>query len=267
MPLLHLVIVALIQGVTEFLPVSSSGHLILLPALTGAEDQGVVIDVAVHVGTLFAVIVFFRRDVAAATAGLPRLLAGDLRDPGALLSLNLIVATIPVVLCGALLVATGWIDLMRDIAVIGWTMLVFGVILWWADATGARTREAGDWTPRHAIALGLWQAAALIPGVSRSGITITGARFLGYGRPDAVRVAMLMSIPAIAASGVAAAVDIASAADAGLARDALIAAVLSFGSALAALWLMTRLLRFGGFAPYAVYRIALGGVLLLIAYG
>ena len=266
MPILHLVLVALIQGITEFLPVSSSGHLILLPALTGLNDQGVIIDVAVHVGTLGAVCLYFRQDVARAVRGLGLMLRGRIADRDAFLALALIVATIPVVIVGGILGVTGLDEAMRSMAVIGWAMLIFGIVLYWADRTGSETRRAEDWTLRHALIMGLWQVVALIPGTSRSGITITGARQLGYARQDAARLAMLMSIPTIAAAGILKGAEVIGDADWALARDGAIAAALAFLSALGALWLMMRLLRSVSFTPYVVYRCALGVVLLALAY-
>lgn len=266
MPILHLVLVALIQGITEFLPVSSSGHLILLPALTGLKDQGVIIDVAVHVGTLGAVCLYFRQDVARAVRGLGLMLRGRIADRDAFLALALIVATIPVVIVGGILGVTGLDEAMRSMAVIGWAMLIFGIVLYWADRTGSETRRAEDWTLRHALIMGLWQVVALIPGTSRSGITITGARQLGYARQDAARLAMLMSIPTIAAAGILKGAEVIGDADWALARDGAIAAALAFLSALGALWLMMRLLRSVSFTPYVVYRCALGVVLLVLAY-
>ncbi|SMX46788.1 undecaprenyl-diphosphate phosphatase [Actibacterium lipolyticum] len=266
MSLYYLLIVAVIQGVTEFLPVSSSGHLILLPSLTGHEDQGQVIDVAVHVGTLFAVILYFRQDVASAFGGLLRLIRGKIDTDGARLAFLLIVATIPVILCGLLLKLSGLDDAMRSIKVIGWTMLIFGLFLYWTDQKGPTTLKAEDWSLRHAIIMGLWQAVALIPGTSRSGITISGARQLGYKREDGAKIAMLMSIPTIIASGTLLGAEVAMTADAAAARDGAIAAVFAFGSALVALTLMMRLLRSTSFTPYVIYRVILGVVLLFIAY-
>ena len=267
MPLLHLFIVAVIQGVTEFLPVSSSGHLILLPELTGLEDQGQVIDVAVHVGTLFAVVLYFWSDVRAAAFGLGRLLRGKIDTQGAWLALCLIIATVPVVLFGLLLKLTGLDDAMRSMAVIGWTMLLFGLLLYWADQTGAEDKTADRWSLRDAFRMGLWQAIALIPGTSRSGITITAARMLGYKRADGAKLAMLMSIPTIIASGVLIGAEVAVTADASAARDGLIAALFAFVAALAALALMMRLLRSVSFTPYVIYRCLLGVFLLFLAYG
>jgi undecaprenyl-diphosphatase len=267
MPLFHLVLVAVIQGLTEFLPVSSSGHLVLLPHLTGLDDQGVMIDVAVHVGTLFAVILFFRRDVAVIAAGAGRLLRGRLDTQGAFLALCLGIATVPVVVAGLVLHLTGLSDALRSVAVIGWTMLGFGLVLYWADQVGASVKAARDWSLKDAAILGLWQAVALIPGTSRSGITITGARFLGYDRSEAARIAMLMSIPTIAASGVVLGADVVSHADWAVARDAALAAVLAFGAALLALGLMMHFLKRVSYTPYVVYRVILGAVLLVYAYG
>ncbi len=267
MPVFQLFLVAVIQGLTEFLPVSSSGHLILLPGLTGLQDQGQLIDVAVHVGTLGAVILYFWPDVRTGLAGLPRLLRGKIDTPGARLALGLVVATIPVILCGAVLHFTGLSDAMRSVAVIGWAMLIFGLVLYWADQTGGETRSAEDWTLKHALIMGLWQAVSLIPGTSRSGITITGARRLGYARSDAARLSMLMSIPTIAASGILLGGEALATANTAALRDGAIAAVLAFVSALLALSVMMRLLRSVSFTPYVLYRIVLGIALLVYAYG
>ena len=266
MTLFHLFLVAAIQGLTEFLPVSSSGHLILLPALTGLEDQGQAIDVAVHVGTLFAVILYFRSDVRVAAAGVGRLIRGRLDTPGAFLALCLMIATVPVMVVGLVLNVTGLDAAMRSTAVIGWSMLIFGIVLYWADQKGPSTRTADSWTLRHAIIMGLWQAVALIPGTSRSGITITGARFLGYAREDAAKLSMLMSIPTIIASGSLLGLKVASDANWAILRDGAIAAVFAFAAALLALVLMMRLLRSVSFTPYVVYRIVLGVILLGVAY-
>lgn len=266
MPILHLFLVAIIQGLTEFLPVSSSGHLILLPALTGMDDQGLVIDVAVHVGTLFAVIIYFWADVRLALAGIPRLLRGRVDTQGAWLAMCLAIATVPVVIVGLILNITGLDEMMRGVAVIGWTMLIFGLVLYWADQRGAQTKVAGQWSLRDAVIMGLWQVVALIPGTSRSGITITGGRLLCYARPDAAKLAMLMSIPTIAASGVLLGAKVAMQADTAAAKDGAIAAVFAFFAALLALALMMRLLRSVSFTPYVIYRVALGIVLLIYAY-
>lgn len=266
MTLTHLLILALIQGITEFLPVSSSGHLILLPNLTGMADQGQALDVAVHVGTLGAVILYFWQDVKGAMAGTLRLLQGKVDTQGAFLALCLLIATVPVVIVGLILKVTGLSDMMRSTAVIGWTMLIFGIVLYWADQKGPTEKTAANWSLRDAVIMGLWQAVALIPGVSRSGITITAGRQLGYDRNSAARLSMLMSIPTILASGTLLGLEVIGDADPGVARDAAIAAVFAFAAALAALALMFRLLRSVSFTPYVIYRVILGVILLGIAY-
>ena len=266
MPLFHLILIAALQGVTEFLPISSSGHLILLPALTGLDDQGKVIDMAVHVGTLSAVILYFWADVRLALIGLPRALIGRRDTEGEKLAFLLVIATIPVVIFGLILNLTGLDDAMRSITVIGWTMLLFGIVLYWADQAGKTDRSATDWNLRDALMMGLWQAVALIPGTSRSGITITSARVMGYARSDAAKLSMLMSIPVIIAGGVLLAGETMYQADAAVLRDGATAAGFAFVAALLALTLMMRLLRSISFTPYVIYRVILGIVLLAIAY-
>jgi len=266
MTLFNLILLALIQGVTEFLPVSSSGHLALLPNLTGLEDQGQVLDVAVHVGTLGAVILYFWPEVRIGLLGIPRLLTGKIDTPGARLAFLLGIATVPVIVAGLILHVTGASEALRSVAVIGWTMLLFGIVLYIADRFGPSTQRDGDWTPRDAVIMGLWQALALIPGTSRSGITITAGRFLGYDRESAARLAMLMSIPTIAASGILLGGEVLFAMDGETARQGAIAAGFAFVSALGALALMMRLLRTVSFTPYVIYRVILGLVLLGIAY-
>ncbi|MGR3541025.1 MAG: undecaprenyl-diphosphate phosphatase [Hasllibacter sp.] len=267
MPILHLILVALIQGVTEFLPISSSGHLILLPKLTGMDDQGVAVDVAVHVGTLGAVIAYFRREVGVAMTGIGDLLR-DRRDTvPARLAGGLAVATVPVVLLGGALGLSGTQDALRSVAVIGWAMLSFGIVLWLADRYGPAAKEGLDWPLRDAALMGLAQALALIPGTSRSGITITAGRALGYTRAEAARLSMLMSIPTIIAAGVLVGAEaLATERDVAFWRDLALAAGLAFAAALGALALMMRLLRSVSFTPYVVYRMIFGAALLGWAY-
>lgn len=266
MPLFHLILIAAVQGLTEFLPVSSSGHLILLPHLSGLDDQGQFLDVAVHVGTLFAVILYFWSDVRLAICGLPYALIGRIDTEGARLAFLLMVSSIPVVAFGLLLNLTGLDEYLRSIAVIGWTMLIFGIVLYWADQAGEVTRNVEDWSLRDSMVMGVWQAIALIPGTSRSGITITGARFMGYARSDAARLSMLMSIPVIIQSGALLGGESLYRGETALLREGAIAAAFAFFAALLALSLMMRLLRSVSFTPYVIYRVVLGIILLGIAY-
>ena len=266
MPLFHLVILAVIQGITEFLPVSSSGHLILLPKLLSIDDQGLALDVAVHVGTLVAVLVYFRSDTVRIMRGARSVLSGVYDTADARLTLLLAISTVPVIVAGFILKVTGLSEALRSVGVIGWTMLLFGLLLYWADQTGDTQKTEDDWSLRDATIMGLSQALALIPGTSRSGITITASRFLGYNRFDGARIAMLMSIPTIIASGALLSLDVISEGQWDIAGDALVGALLAFFSAYLALSFMMRLLARISFTPYVIYRVILGIILLAIAY-
>ena len=232
----------------------------------GEVDQGLVLDVAVHVGTLGAVSLFFWREVGQLAVGTRHLLQGRHETMEGRLALLLAIATVPVVLAGLVLQVTGMMELMRSVALIGWTMIGFGVLLYLADRLGATVRHYEQWSLRDAVTMGLWQAVALVPGTSRSGITITASRMLGYRREDGARIAMLMSIPVTVGSAVLLGSKVVREADWEAARNGAIAAALAFVAAYAALALMMRLLRSVSFTPYVIYRIVLGAVLLGIAY-
>jgi undecaprenyl-diphosphatase len=266
MSLSFLALLAVVQGLTEFLPISSSAHLVLLHEVHGPVPDAIALDIAVHLGSILAVCLYFRADVVRAVRGTARLATGRLATAEAFLALCLIIATIPALAVGAILAATGWIDALRDIRVIGATSIVFGLALWWVHRTRPETRPAESWTLRHAAVMGLWQAVALIPGVSRSGITMTAARGLGYERHAAARLSVLMSVPVTLATGAYLALEARDATlDAAFFLDLGIAAVLAFLAALGALALMMRFLARVSFTPYVVYRVALGLVLLALA--
>lgn len=262
----HIVVLALIQGLTEFLPISSSAHLELWHQWAGETGNDLQLDIAVHLGTLAAVMLYFRAEVAMATRGFLRLFKLDLSTYETHLALCLIIATIPVVIFGAVLAVTGWIEGLRSLAVIGWAMILFGILLWWMDRRGSEGREARTWTLRDAAIMGLWQALALIPGTSRSGAAITGGLAQGYTREASARIAMLMSIPTILASGALLSLDVAAGGALAIGMELLVAAGLAFVAGLAALALMMRLLRSVSYTPYVIYRVVLGVILLAIAY-
>ena len=269
----HLILVALVQGITEFLPISSSAHLILAPKVTGSIDQGPLIDVAVHVGTLIAVLIAFRRDVAEGFVGLLDLARGQTATKPARLARNIIIATIPLILLGLVFHKIGMMEWMRSdehgraFKIIGWTTLIFGILLWLADrfAPTRRSLESTGWG--EAALVGLAQAVALIPGTSRSGVTMTAARFLGLSRTEAARFSMLLAIPAIMAGGTIGALEIVQSGNAQLGIDALIAATLSCIAALIAIKMFMGYIANATMTPFVLYRLALGGVLLWLAYG
>lgn len=264
-PLLHLIVLAAVQGITEFLPISSSAHLILVPAVTGWTDQGLAIDVAMHIGTLFAVMLYFRRDVARLAGGGIDALRGTM-TADARLCLQVIAATLPVVVAGFLLkdmIANDW----RSPVLIAATTIIFGVVLWLADRRASQAKGAiAGLTWRDAMIIGVAQALALVPGVSRSGITMTTALFLGQSRPEAARFSLLLSIPTTAAAGLLGSYDLARSGDAALQGDAFIAGLLAFGSALAAIAGLMAWLKRASFTPFVVYRLALGLILTVALF-
>lgn len=263
MPLLQIVVLALIQGITEFLPVSSSGHLALLPHLTGWEDQGLAMDVAVHVGTLGAVIAYLWRDVLSVTFGVSRLITGK-ADDGARLAGYVLVATIPVLITG-FLVSKFMGDALRSATVIGWAFIVFGIILYISDRTGSTARRVEDMTISSALIIGLAQICALIPGASRAGTTMTMGRFLGFNRQETARFSMLMAIPAIAGAGLLQGMDVVNNGDSALLTEMAIAAAFSFVTAFVAIVAMMGWLRRQSYTPFVIYRVALGIIILVVA--
>ena len=257
-------LLALIQGLTEFLPVSSSAHLILPEAVFGWTEQGVLIDVMAHFGSLFAVLLYFRRDVAEMLVGL-RELAQRKLTRGSVLALNLIIATPPTLLVGYLISAAGVDEWLRSPLVIAITTIVFGVALWLSDVLARSSRDIDTLTWRGAGLMGLAQVIALVPGTSRSGITMTAGRMIGLSREAAARFSMLMSLPVIGALGLYATLKLMGGEDTGGATlgQGLLVAGLSFVVAFAAIAVFMRLVSRIGFLPFMLYRLALGGALLL----
>lgn len=264
--LLHQILVlAAIQGITEFLPISSSGHLVLVGQLVSWPDQGLAMDIAVHVGSLFAVLIYFWRDLVDMLIGVGRILTGR-GGPAVRLVCNVIIATLPIIAAGYFLkdhVET----IFRSVEVIGWTTLGFGILLWISDRIGMTIRRVEHISWPTALVVGLAQVLALIPGTSRSGITITAARFLGIERSDAARFSMLLSIPAIMGAGLLKGLDVYESGDWGATSDLLLGAAFSFATALFSIALMMAWLRRSGFGLFVFYRIVLGGVLLYWVYG
>lgn len=265
MPVLHIVVLALVQGITEFLPVSSSGHLVLVPIFAGWPDQGLIIDVAVHVGTLGAVVLYFWRDIFAMLRGLLMASRGR-KDPYAKLAGLLVLATFPVIAAGYGLNHYA-VDGLRSLNVIAWTTLGFGIVLWITDKVGMTLRRVEHLGISDALIIGFVQVLALVPGTSRSGITMSAARILGMERSDAARFSMLLSIPTIIGAGTLAGLDLYRAGDVRLTADAILAAGLSFVTALIAITLLMVWLKRSSFTPFVIYRIVLGCGLLGLSYG
>jgi undecaprenyl-diphosphatase len=265
MLIVQIVVLALIQGITEFLPISSSGHLLLVPALTGWPDQGLLTDVMVHMGSFLAVVVYFWRDCVNLAVGGIDLLRGRVTAWGKL-ALLIVLGTIPAVLFGVFLDNVGFMDLVRGMPqVVAWNAIIFGVLLYLCDRYGLSLRRMSDMTWMPALLIGLAQAVAIIPGVSRSGITMTAARALGFERPEAARFAFLLGIPAIAGAGVLKLGD-AVASGESITFGMVLTAILTFFVALGTITVLMKLVRHMSFLPFAVYRVALGVVLLAVIY-
>lgn len=265
MPLLHLAILALVQGITEFLPISSSGHLVLVPVFLEIPDQGLMLDVAVHVGTLGAVILYLWRDIWNMVAGLGRTMRGR-SDPGAKMAGYLIVATLPVVAAGYAL-NHYYPQGIRGVEIIGWTTLGFGIVLLITDQIGMTLRRIEHLRIGDVLFIGCAQALALVPGTSRSGICMTAARILGMERSDAARFAMLLSIPAIVGAGSLKGYELWQTGNVALTSDALLAAGMAFVAALITIILLMAWLRRATFTPFAIYRVILGAALIGYSYG
>ena len=259
----HLILLALIQGLTEFLPISSSAHLILPAKLFGWEDQGAMIDLMAHFGTLFAVLAFFREDVGNIISGFFDLLKRKLNTNSAL-ALNLIVATPPALLFGAFLEFGGFDEMLRSPVIIAVTFIVFGIILWLSDIWGRRSRTTEQLTWKGALTIGLAQCLALIPGTSRSGITMTAALGLGLTRVEAARFSMLMSLPIIGVGGSYAMLKLATegSGTATLTQGLVVAAISFLVAYLTIAFFMRFVSRLGMF-PFMVYRVIVGAMLLL----
>ena len=261
MTLVHLVVIALVQGITEFLPISSSGHLVLIPKFAAWEDQGLVVDVAAHFGTLIAVIVYLWRDIL-------RTLTGGIRDGGIRQNqgFNVIIATLPILLVGMLVYRFAG-DTLRSPAIVGWATIGFGVLLYVSDKFTVTINRLEHMTWCKAFIIGLAQIFALIPGASRAGTTITMARWLGFERADAARFSMLLSIPAILAASAVATIEILESGDAYLYfTEAIIAASIAFVTALTAITFMMAWLKRASFTPFVIYRIILGIAILTWVY-
>lgn len=255
--LLPILILALVQGVTEFLPVSSSGHLIIARALLGQEEgwgASHTMDVALHVGTMLSVLVYFRRDFVAM-----------LRAPVGRLALQVAVASVPVVAAGLalkLIEPEG----LRAVEVIAWTTVAGGVLLWWVDARCPEGRAVEDMSWADALWVGAAQVLALVPGTSRSGITMTAARWRGLSRTEAARFSLLLGIVAIAGGGVLEGAELLESGDAQLTAEVGIATALSFLVGWGSIAVMMAFLARASFAVFAAYRIVLGAGLLAWVY-
>ena len=265
MALLQILVLAAVQGITEFLPISSQAHLILVDDFARWPDAGLEIRVAVHVGSLGAVVLYFRRDIWAVIKGLFQLLIGRSSD-GARLAIHLFIAAVPVIAAGAALVLLDLTDALQSPVVIAWTMLGFGILLGFADRLGMTVRRIEHMTGGAALIIGMAQVLALIPGTSRAGITMTAARMMGYERTEATRFSMLLALPVILAAGGWDAMSIYQSGDWQLGIGAILAAGVAFAVAYGAIAVLMKWLETATFTPFVIYRVVVGGALLYWIY-
>jgi undecaprenyl-diphosphatase len=257
------IILALVQGITEFLPISSSAHLILVPHLLGWADQGLAFDVAVHVGTLSAVVYYFRAELARMAIAWTRSCTGRGVSADARLAWLVLLGSLPVALAGLLFHSVIEGEL-RSPLVIAITTIGFGLLLWLADRSGRRVRDTASLGARDVVLIGLAQALALIPGTSRSGITMTAALALGLTRTDAARFSFLLSIPAILMAGGYEAWKLLNYTGPVQWGAILLATAVAAVSAWLCIHFFLRLIERIGMWPFVVYRLLLGAVLLSV---
>jgi undecaprenyl-diphosphatase len=261
--ILQIIVLALVQGLTEFLPVSSSAHLILVPVLTGWHDQGLAFDVAVHVGTLSAVVIYFRKEIGQMFFAWMASLKGKHTEDSRL-AWGVLIGTIPVGLVG-LLFKDYISGNLRSELVIAATTIIFGLLLWYADWSGRRNRDEHSLSWKDIVIIGCAQAIALIPGTSRSGITITAGLMLGLTAQAAARFSFLLSIPVIVLAGGVETLDYLEVASIDDMNDLIIGALISAVSAYLCIHYFLMLLERVGMTPFVIYRLLLG-VLLLTFY-
>jgi len=263
MDFIQILVLGLVQGLTEFLPISSSAHLILVPELTGWPDQGLAFDVSVHLGTLSAVILYFRRELISMSRSWTASVTGKGFDQEARLAWAVLLGTIPVGIAGLAfkdVVETT----LRSPFVIASATLVFGLLLWWADARcrGERNEHSIGW--KDVLIIGIGQALALIPGTSRSGATMTAGLMVGLSRKASARFSFLLSIPVIVLAGGLEIIEYLETANIADIQPLLLGALISGVSAFICIHYFLKVLENIGMLPFVIYRLALAGFLYLV---
>ena len=259
----NLILLSSIQGLTEFLPISSSAHLIILPSISSNPDQGRVFDVAVHFGSLIAVLLYFWRDIF--NMGLGFLHLGSKSKNDLNLFFIVIVASLPLIGVGYFIQKYNFIFL-RSIEVIAWCTLIFGVILFLVDKTFLRVKRLDDINIKSGIIIGLFQTVAFLPGTSRSGITITAGRMLGFERSSAAKFSLLLSIPAILGATSLELYEIVKQENYELSINIFTASLFSFIFSMLSIFFMMKWISNYSFTPFVIYRVLLGSILLLAIY-
>ena len=251
--MIEIIVLSLIQGVTEFLPVSSSSHLIIASDFLSFENRELEIDVSLHIGSFFAVIVFFRKDIY-----------NFLKNKD--LFIKILISSLPVMIIGYFLVKFNLINQIRNIKVIGWTTLIFGIILYMSDKSNINNKLNNNFTYKSAIIIGLLQILSLIPGVSRSGISISGARFLKFNRYDSAKIAFLLSIPTLAAVSIYGLSNLIKSDSYNFSFLLIFSIILSFLFSFLTIKYFLKYIKTFSLNIFVIYRIILGLCLLILAY-
>lgn len=263
---MHIFWLSLIQGLTEFLPVSSSGHLILFAKYSNFGDQGQAIDIALHIGSLIAVVLYFGHTIKDMLVELwknkflPKFANINVR-----IAYYLLFATLPAIIIGGILSYIG-MEWVRSAKLIGWMLIIYGIILWYADIKFKAEKKLDNMRLFEALIIGFAQCLAFIPGTSRSGVTITVGRILGFNRSEIAKFSMLLSVPSILAAGVIAVYALIQSNEITQIVMAYQAVIFSFIFSFMAIWIMMSWLKTKTFLPFVIYRIVLGIILLLDAY-
>lgn len=251
--MIEIFILSLIQGITEFLPVSSSSHLILVSKFLNFENESLSIDVSLHVGSFMAVVVYFYKDILSFFKN-------------KILFLKIFISSLPVMIFGFFLVESGMIEKIRNLKLIAWTTLTFGILLYISDKFKLVKNISKNFTYKSAIVIGFFQIFSLIPGVSRSGVAITAARFLNFKRLDAAKISFLLSIPILGAVSVFGIKNLILYEDAYLTKLNLISIILSFLFSLITIKYFLYYIKKFNLNIFVYYRTLLGLILLIIAY-
>lgn len=268
--LIPIIILSLVQGITEFLPISSSAHLILTHELLSENQSQIAqktIDIAVHIGTLFAVILYFKKDFMDLIIGGIDIIRFKTKTKNAHKSLLILISSIPVIICGLILFNID-MTLFDSLYILAWMSIIFGIALYFADKKPQDTKQIDEYTFKQALFYGLAQCIALIPGVSRSGITMTAGRFLGHSRTEAAKYSLLMGMVTITAAGTLTGLSVFQ--DQSITSEFLtiiiIGIIISFIAAYITIFFMMKWISSSSFTPFVIYRIALGIALLTLLY-
>ncbi len=251
--MIEIFLLSLVQGITEFIPVSSSSHLIIMSNYLNFDNHNFSIDVSLHIGSFLAVVTYFKKDISDFVSN-------------KLLFIKIVTSSIPVILFGFLLIKLSLIDILRSIKIIGWATIIFGIFLYVSDKFNIKKKIKKDFTFRSAIFIGIFQILSLIPGVSRSGITITAARMLNFNRFESAKISFLLSVPTLGAVTCFGMYNLIKSGDVNFSLINLISIILSFIFSFLTIKYFLKYIKKFNLNIFVFYRIILGILILFFAY-